>query len=161
MDLHAGQVPAARAKLEEALDLDHESTEARLWLAHLFLVQGEPDAALEQYRTGLLFSPSDKHLQQGIPTAQAAMAHAATPSARDKAVAKQRLVPNLILAGLIPPSGILLGLWEIATGKTEEWKDLGLKTLLVGVAALCAWLVVLAFIGVVMEGGVQPAAYGP
>ena len=62
---------------------------------------------------------------------------------------------------LLPPSGILLGLWEIATGGTQEWKDLGLKTLLAGIAALCAWLILLAFIGVVLEGTAESGAVGP
>jgi len=161
IDLHAGQLPAARAKFEAALDLDHELIDARLWLAHVLLTQGEAEAALEQYQTGLIFSPGDKRLQDAVPAAQVAVAQSATPSARDRVAAKQRLVPNLILAGLIPPSGLLLGLWEIVTARTEEWRELGLKTLLVSVAALVAWIIVIMFIGVVTQGGIEPTAPGP
>ncbi len=161
IDFHANQLAAARVKFEEALDLDHELTEARLWLAHVLLAQGDAKAALEQYQTGLLFSPRDRRLQEALPTAQVAVAHAGTPEARDEVAARQRLVPNLILSGLIPPSGILLGLWEIVTARTEEWRELGLKTLLVGVAALVAWIIIAMFIGVIVEGGIEPATPGP
>lgn len=161
IDFHANQLAAARVKFEEALDLDHELTEARLWLAHVLLAQGDAKAALEQYQTGLMFSPQDRQLQGALPTAQAAVAHAGTPEARDEAAAKQRLIPNLILAGLIPPSGVLLGLWEIVTARTEEWRELGLKTLLVAVAAFVVWIIIILFIGVLAGGGVQPAPPGP
>jgi tetratricopeptide (TPR) repeat protein len=161
IDFHANQLAAARAKFEEALDLDHELIDARLWLAHVLLAQGDAKAALEQYQAGLIFSPRDRRLQEALPAAQVAVAHARTPEARDEAAAKQRLIPNLILSGLIPPSGIVLGLWEIVTARTEEWRELGLKTLLVGVAALVVWIIIVLFIGVIVEGGIAPAGPGP
>ena len=158
-DLQAGRPAEARPKLEEALDLDHEFVEARLWLAHVLVNEGEAQAALQQYRTGLLFSPAEARLQEGLRAAQVVAKEAAAPGGRDRLLAKKRLVPNLILAALIPPSGIVLGLWEVLLGQTEEWKDLGLKTLLVAVAALFAWAIVLAFVSVV-AGGMQPAPGG-
>jgi tetratricopeptide (TPR) repeat protein len=149
-DLQMGELKTARAKLEEALDLDHELVEARLWLAHVLLQEGESQAAVVQYRTGLMFSPADERLVQGLRAAESAAVHAATPEAKDRAAAKQRLVPNLVLAALLPLGGLVLGVWEIATGRTQEWKDLG---------ALVAWFIILMFIGLIVEGG--SVANGP
>jgi len=155
-DLQTGEPKAARAKLEEALDLDHELVDARLWLAHALLQEGEAEAAVEQYRTGLLISPGDERLLQGLSAAQSAEVQAVSPEARDRRAAKQRLVPNLIMAALMPPGGFLVGAWEAGTGRTQEWKDLGVKTLLASIAAGVAWFIVLAFIGLVVEGGAGP-----
>jgi tetratricopeptide (TPR) repeat protein len=155
-DFNAGERKAARAKLEEALDLDHECVDARLWLAHLLIEEGEGEAALQQYQTGLLFSPQDPRLLQGLQQGQSAAHLATTPEGKDAVAAKQRLIPNLILAVLIPPSGFLLGIWEIATGRTQEWKDLGVKTLLAAVAGAVAWILLLAFIGIVVGGDAGP-----
>lgn len=152
-DLEQGQLPAARAKLEEALDLDHELVEARLWLAHVLLQQGEPEPAQQQYETGLLFAPNDPRLLDGIRAAQAAAKTASAPAGRDKRIAKQRLIPNIIMAALFPPSGIIMGLWEIVTGSTKEWKDLGLKTLLAGVTASFVWGVIYMFLIAITAGG--------
>jgi hypothetical protein len=44
----------------------------------------------------------------------------------------------------------------VATGRTQEWKDLGVKTLLASIAAAVAWFVLLAFIGLIVEGGGSP-----
>ncbi|MGQ9729727.1 MAG: tetratricopeptide repeat protein [Candidatus Zipacnadales bacterium] len=158
-DLRNNDRKAARAKLEEALDLDHELVEARLWLAHLLLEEGDIKAAVAQYQTGLMFSPQEERLSQGLQAAQTAAIYAQRPEAKDEVAAKQRLVPNLILAALLPPSGFLLGLWEIATGRTREWKDLGLKTLLTSLAAFFAWFILLAFVEVVIEGA-RPGVAG-
>jgi tetratricopeptide (TPR) repeat protein len=158
-DLQMGELKTARAKFEEALDLDHELVEARLWLAHVLLQQGESQAAVGQYRTGLMFSPADERLTQGLRAAESAAVHAAMPEAKDRVAAKQRLVPNLILAALMPPGGLVLGVWEIATGRTQEWKDLGVKTLLASIAAFVAWFILLMFIGIIVEGG--PGVAGP
>jgi len=160
-DLRAGERKAARLKLEEALDLDHESIDARLWLAHLLLEDGEAAAAARHYRTGLMFHPGEERLLKALRGAESAAAHAATPEGKDETAAKQRLVPNLIMAALMPPGGFLLGLWEMVTGRTQEWKDLGVKTLLASVAAFAAWAIVLAFIGLIVEGGAGPAVPGP
>jgi len=75
-DLQAGERKAAREKLEEALDLDHECADARLWLAYLLLQDGEAEAAVRQYRTGLMFSANDERLLQGLQAAAAAAAQA-------------------------------------------------------------------------------------
>jgi tetratricopeptide (TPR) repeat protein len=152
-DLHTGDPKGARARLEEALDLDHELVDARLWLAHLLLQEGEAEAAVEQYRTGLLISPGDERLLQGLQGAQSAEVQALSPEARDRVAVKQRLVPNLIMSALMPPAGFLLGAWEAMTGRTQEWKDLGVKTLLASIAAGVAWFIIVAFIGLVMEHG--------
>lgn len=152
-DLRAGARKAARSKFEEALDIDHESVEARLWLAHVLLEDGESDAAVRQYRTGLLFNPHDQRLSDGLRVAQLAKVHAASPEAQDRVVAKQRLVPNLIMAALMPPAGFILGAWEILTSRTKEWRDLGVKTLLASVAAGVAWIIFLTFVGIVVQEG--------
>jgi tetratricopeptide (TPR) repeat protein len=154
-DLEMGEPKTARTKLEEALDLDHECVDARLWLAHVLLEEGEAAAALQQYETGLVFTPDEPRLLEGLQAIRAAAKEAATPEGRDRARAKQRLVPNIVLAALIPPSGVVLGLWEIAFGRTKEWKDLGLKTLLTSVAAMAAWVIILGFLGVIL-GGLEP-----
>lgn len=155
-DLQTGDAKAGRAKLEEALDLDHELIDARLWLAHALLQDGEPEAAVQQYRTGLLLSPGDERLLQGLRAAQSAEVQAMSPEAQDRRAARQRLVPNLIMAALMPPGGFVLGVWEAATGRTQEWKDLGVKTLLASIAAGTAWFILLAFIGIIVEGSSGP-----
>ena len=160
-DLRAGERKAARTKLEEALDLDHESVDARLWLAHLLLGDGEAVAAARQYRTGLMFHPGEQRLLEGLRAAESATVRAATPEGKDETAAKQRLVPNLILAALMPPGGFVLGIWEIATGRTQEWKDLGVKTLLASIAAFAAWAVILTFIRLIVEGSAGPGVTGP
>jgi hypothetical protein len=151
-DLQTGDAKAGRAKLEEALDLDHELVDARLWLAHALLQEGQAEAAVQQYHTGLLIAPGDERLLQGLQAAQSAEVQAMSPAARDRVAARQRLVPNLIMAALMPPGGFIVGVWEVATGRTQEWKELGVKTLLASIAAGVAWFIVLAFIGMVVGG---------
>jgi tetratricopeptide (TPR) repeat protein len=160
-DLRAGERKAARTKLEEALDLDHESVDARLWLAHVLLEEGDSAAAARQYRAGLMFHPGEQRLLEGLRAAESAAVRAATPEGRDETAVKQRLVPNLIMAALMPPGGFLLGLWEIITGRTQEWKDLGVKTLLASIAAAAAWVLILTFISLIVEGGAGPSVTGP
>jgi len=160
-DLQTGEKKAGRAKLEEALDLDHELVEARLWYAHALMEEGDAAGAVRQYRAGLLFSPDDQRLLDGLRAAQSAEVHSLTPEAKDQTAAKQRLVPNIILAALMPPGGFVLGLWELATGRTQEWKDLGVKTLLASVAAGVAWSIILTFIGLIVGGGAETGVVGP
>ncbi len=155
-DFELGRAAAARAKLQDALDLDHECVDGRLWLAHVLMHQGEPEPALKQYEAGLVFAPGDSRLTEAATAASTAAVGAEAPEARDRRLAKKRLVPNLILSALIPPSGVLLGLWEIVFGRTKEWKDLGLKTLLASLAAAVGWIIVVGFL-LVVSGGIDVA----
>jgi len=52
-----GDLPAARARLEQALQLDPHNPDARANLAEIFLRQGEPAKAVVEYRKALEFKP--------------------------------------------------------------------------------------------------------
>jgi len=138
-DVAQGQWPGAQAKLAEALDLDHAFTEARLWLGYVLERQGQPGAALRQYQVGLLFDPTSDELKVAAQRIAWAAAEEQSPEGRQAAAARGRLIPNLVVAALLPPTAVVMGLWEISTARAPEWRDLGVKTLAAGCIAGVFW----------------------
>jgi tetratricopeptide (TPR) repeat protein len=128
--LEGGNLEGAERHLNEALDLDHEFSDARLWLGHLYEQKHDPGAALTQYRLGLVFDPENVQLTQAAQTAETGAAWAGTKAAKQLKAARSRRVVNIIFALLVPCAGFFMGLWEIATAATPEWRDLGVRTLL-------------------------------
>lgn len=146
----AGNAAHARRRLREALDLDHEYSEARVWLGHLAEQESDPAVALRQYEVGLTFDPNHPGLRQAAQRVQSALTHGDPRRQRELREARRRLVGNLVFAVLVPPAGALMGMWEIATGQTEEWRQLGAKTLLFAGIGLGCYFLMLVFVIVVM-----------
>ncbi len=142
-DAQRRQWSAAKAKLAEALDLDHEFTEARLWLGYVLEAMGDAAAAHRQYEVGLLFAPESYELQQARAGVAGLAATQQTPAGREQAAARSRLMPNLIVAVLLPPTAVVMGVWEIMAARTQQWRDLGVTTLAAGCIAGVFWLSVI------------------
>jgi len=148
-----GQWALAQAKFAEALDLDHVFAEARLWLGYVLERQGRPGAALRQYQVGSVFAPASEELRLAAQRVTWAAAEEQSPEGRQAAAARGRLIPNLVVAALLPPTAVTMGLWEIATARSPEWRDLGVKTLAAGCIAGVFWAsVILVVLG--------PSAHG-
>jgi len=137
-----GDLTHAGRRLREALDLDHEYSEARLWLGHLAEQENDPAAAVRQYEVGLTFDPHDPGLLEAARRVHSALTHGDPGRQRELLEARRRLAGNLIFAVLVPPAGCLMGLWEMATARTQEWHALGAKTLLFSGLAFGCYLAI-------------------
>ncbi|MFQ6097242.1 MAG: tetratricopeptide repeat protein [Armatimonadota bacterium] len=143
----SGDLQSARDRLCEALDLDHECTDARLWLGYVYEQENEPTQALRQYRVGLVFDPDNPRLIQAAHAAEVSALYGHTPEQRELRDSRRRRISNLIFAAMIPPAGFVMGLWQVVTGRTTQWRALGAKTLLfavIGAAGYFALLVLMA-----------------
>jgi hypothetical protein len=125
-----GRLDEAEQHFCQALNLDHECSEARLWLGHVYEQRLEPTKALTQYRLGLLFEPESAELQQAVQRAEASALSSDTKAARQLRGARSRRIVNLIFAFVTPCAGFFMGLWEMASAEVPEWRELGLRTML-------------------------------
>ena len=125
-----GRLDEAEQHFCQALNMDHECSEARLWLGHVYEQKLEPAKALTQYRLGLLFEPDSIELQQAAQRAEAGALSSDTKAARQLRGARSRRIVNLIFAFVTPCAGFFMGLWEMASAEVPEWRELGLRTML-------------------------------
>lgn len=146
----AGNLGHARRRLCEALDMDHEFGEARLWLGHLAERESDLATALRHYQLGLTFDPADAGLLEAAQRVQAAMAYGDTRSQRERREARRRMTGNLIFALLVPPAGFLMGGWEIAMARTDEWRKLGTNTVLFSLVGGACYVLIIMFALLVM-----------
>lgn len=145
-----GDLDHARRRLCEALDLDHEYSEARVWLGHLAEQENDPAAALRQYEVGLLFDPANPGLLEAARRVRSALTYGDPQGQRELREARRRLAGNLIFALLVPPAGFLMGVWEHLTGRTPEWRELGTKTLLFSLLGGACYFLLVTFVILVM-----------
>jgi hypothetical protein len=145
-----GDIAGARERLCGALDIDHECSDARLWLGHVCEVERDPEAALKQYEIGLLFDPQNAALAQAAQQAREAVAgRAQMPEYREVRDAQRRAVSSTIVAVLIPPAGFAAGLLWLMSARTQEWRHLGAKTMLFSMLGTVAYIAVAVFAVVV------------
>jgi tetratricopeptide (TPR) repeat protein len=146
----AGDAQAAHERLSEALDLDHECADARLWLGYLYEQENESAQALRQYQVGLVFDPGNPQLARAAYAAQMSQLYGQTPEQRELRDSRRRRISNLIFATMIPPAGFVMGLWQVATGRTAEWRALGTKTLLFSILGAAIYFALFVFMALMM-----------
>ena len=146
----SGQLEEAERQLGEALDLDHECADARLWLGYVHEQRHEPRRALRQYQLGLTFDPQNANLQRAVQQALAGTQWENSRAHKQIKAARSRRIANPVFALLVPCGGFVMGLWEMATAEAPEWRDLGLRTVvfsLVGMTVLAVILLAAVLLG--------------
>jgi len=146
----SGQLEQAERYLCEALDLDHEFTDARLWLGFVYEQQHEPRKALRQYQVGLTFDPQAAGLRQALQQAQAGTQWESTRAHKQIKGARSRRIPNIVFALLVPCGGFAMGLWEMATAEVPEWRELGMQTVLFALAGMAGQFILLLLIALLI-----------
>jgi hypothetical protein len=147
----AGRLEEAEWHFKQALDLDHECSDARLWLGHVHERRHDPAAALAQYKLGLVFEPGNAQLAQAAQNAGASTAWSSTKAAQQLKAAHSRRIVNLIFALLVPCAGFFMGVWEMIAAETPEWRDLGLRTLLCSLLGMFLQFMLLMFFALLAD----------
>ena len=147
----AGRLEEAEWHFRQALDIDHECSDARLWLGHVHERRHDPAAALAQYKLGLVFEPGNAQLAQAAQNAGASTAWSSTKAAQQLKAAHSRRIANLIFALLVPCAGFFMGVWEMIAAETPEWRDLGLRTLLCSLLGMFLQFMLVMFFALLAE----------
>ncbi len=143
--VEAGDLAQARQRLHEALDFDHEYSDARQWLGHVAEREDDLETALRQCRIGLVFDPHNAALRTAAEGLQRGLRFGDRGEQQELLNARRRATSNLIFALLVPPAGFLMGLWATMTGRTPAWRDLGVRTLGMSLVGAFGYFLMIVF----------------